>query len=170
MNFVIHCLCATFYDKYTVMRLREFAKIKEAPMGPGGGAIGGAIGDFAKRVVYLPNMWLELYKQYKADRLSKAKAKTKREKVDAAKKEAETKKELEKVASKMNPKEKEVAKKEVEKSHSTAPTIRLVKGQIAKGGDGQEYVFGGGGQWINTSTGDDAKKDVAHTLFKQFLP
>ena len=144
MNFVIHCLCATFYDKYTVMRLREFAKIKEAPMGPGGGAIGGAIGDFAKRVVYLPNMYIELYKQYKKERLEKEKAKTS--------------------------KEKEVAKKEVEKSHSTAPTIRLVKGQIAKGGDGQEYVFGGGGQWINTSTGDDAKKDVAHTLFKQFLP
>ena len=168
MNFVIHCLCATFYDKYTVMRLREF--ITERPISRGPGALGSAIGTLAQKVVNYPSMYIELYKQYKKERLEKEKAKTSKEKVDAAKKEAETKKELEKVASKMNPKEKEVAKKEVEKSHSTAPTIRLVKGQIAKGGDGQEYVFGGGGQWINTSTGDDAKRDVAHTLFKQFLP
>ncbi len=143
MNFVIHCLCATFYDKYTVMRLREF--ITERPISRGPGALGSAIGTLAQKVVNYPSMYIELYKQYKKERLEKEKAKTSKEKAAAA-------------------------KKEVEKSHSTAPTIRLVKGQIAKGGDGQEYVFGGGGQWINTSTGDDAKKDVAHTLFKQFLP
>jgi len=153
------------------MRLREFAKIKEAPMGPGGGAIGGAIGDFAKRVAYLPNMYIELYKQYRQERLAKEKAKTAREKAAAAKKEKETKTKLEKVASKMNPEQQAVAKKAVEKvSSTTTPTIRLVKGQRAQGGDGQEYVFGGGEQWINTATGDDAKRDVAHTLFKQFLP
>ncbi len=167
MNFVIHCLCATFYDKYTVMRLREF--ITERPISRGPGALGSAIGTLAQKVVNYPSMYIELYKQYKKERLEKEKAKTSKEKAAAAKKEKKTKTKLEKVATEMDPKEKEVVKKEIEKSSSTGPTIRLVKGQIAQGGDGQNYTFHGK-QWVNNVTGQIAKRDVAHTLFKQFLP
>ncbi len=152
------------------MRLREF--LTERPISRGPGALGSAIGTLAQKLVNYPSMYIELYKQYKKERRDNLKLKTAREKAEAAKKEAETKKKLEKIASKMDPKEKEVTKKEVEKSSttpSTTPTIRLVKGQIAKGGDGQDYTFHGK-QWVNNATGQIAKRVVSHHLFKQFLP
>ena len=156
------------------MRLREFAKIKEAPIGTTG-SFGAALSTGIGKFTGLTIDYIKKYFKWRLER--------------NVEKKKQKEEELKKSAEKMNPKEKKDAKTAVSdpkiiskfsktapaKSSSTAspytgPTIRLVKGQRAQGGDGQEYVFGGGGQWINTSTGDDAKRDVAHTLFKQFLP
>jgi D-lyxose ketol-isomerase len=93
------------------MRYKEF--LIEKPVSQGPGALGSAIGTLAQKVVNYPSMYIELYKQYRKERLAKEKAKTAREKFAAAKKEAETKKELEKVASKMNPEQQEKTKKVV---------------------------------------------------------
>ena len=43
------------------------------------------------------------------------------------------------------------------------------KSYIKIGGDGQDYTFHGK-QWVSNKTGQIAKRDVAHILFKQFLP
>jgi hypothetical protein len=144
------------------MRLREFITEKDLvqPTAQSQRAQGliGPLGSVLKTLGGQPAAYVKGWKKWQQ-------AKKRKDPKEIKKQE----KKLRQRAAKMNPEQQAVAKKAVS-DPTTTPTIRLVKGQRAQGGDGQEYVFGGGGQWINTSTGDDAKRDVAHTLFKQFLP
>jgi len=103
LNFVIHCLCATFYDKYTVMRLREFTQVKEAPVGSTT-AIGGALATGVGKLTGLTIDYIQKFFSWKGTR--------------DAKKKAKKEKELHKSAAKMNPKEKDVAKNVVSNPQS----------------------------------------------------
>ena len=128
-------------------------------MGPGGGEIGSAIGQFAGKALNYPMMYIELYKQYRKERLAREKTASKEE----SSKEKAAKVKLQKVTYKMTPQEKQQTKIAITKrekqnqprkpwwmqdSVKTAKSTKPTMGQTAQGSDGNTYTYKGQ-QWVS---------------------
>ena len=143
------------------MRLREFAKIKEAPIGTTG-AFGGAL---AKGVGQLTGLTIDYIKKYFKWRLERN-----------VEKKKQKEEELKKSAEKMNPKEKKDAKTAVSDPKIISkftPKAKLVRGTTAVGSDMVQYTWAGR-MWVDTSKTNDlskappAKQDQQKYLTAQF--
>ena len=127
------------------MRLREFAKIKEAPIGTTG-ALGGALATGIGKFTGLTIDYIRKYFKWRAER-------------NAGKKK-QKEKDLKKSAKNMNPKEKKDAKTAVSDPKIISkftPKAKPVIGTTAVGSDMVQYTWGGR-MWLDTSKTNDLRK------------